>query len=63
MWTTGCSSWYLDADGNPELWPWTAGRHRQMLRAPVDEDFLITNEADGANAVDPEEVGADAVEA
>jgi cation diffusion facilitator CzcD-associated flavoprotein CzcO len=31
VWVTGCESWYLDADGDPELWPWTPARHRRML--------------------------------
>jgi hypothetical protein len=42
VWVTGCRSWYLGADGVPELWPWTPGRHRSMLREPVRSDF-ITN--------------------
>jgi hypothetical protein len=32
VWTTGCTSWYLGQDGNPELWPWTPDRHRARLR-------------------------------
>ena len=39
VWTTGCNSWYLGADGVPELWPWSPGRHRAMLREPVREDY------------------------
>ena len=31
VWATGCNSWYLGADGLPELWPWVAQRHRRML--------------------------------
>jgi len=31
VWTTGCTSWYLGQDGNPELWPWTPDRHRARL--------------------------------
>jgi cation diffusion facilitator CzcD-associated flavoprotein CzcO len=31
VWTTGCNSWYLGQDGNPELWPWTPDRHRVRL--------------------------------
>jgi len=41
VWTTGCNSWYLGEDGLPELWPWTPERHREMLAAPVDEDFAV----------------------
>jgi hypothetical protein len=39
IWVTGCDSWYLDADGVPELWPWTPGRHRRMLAEPEVGDF------------------------
>jgi cation diffusion facilitator CzcD-associated flavoprotein CzcO/acetyl esterase/lipase len=41
VWVTGCNSWYLDADGDPELWPWTPARHRNMLAAPEPRDFVI----------------------
>jgi cation diffusion facilitator CzcD-associated flavoprotein CzcO len=39
VWTTGCKSWYLDADGLPSLWPWTPARHREMLAEPQLEEF------------------------
>jgi cation diffusion facilitator CzcD-associated flavoprotein CzcO len=39
VWTTGCQSWYLDADGLPEVWPWEAKRHREMLAEPEPRDF------------------------
>jgi cation diffusion facilitator CzcD-associated flavoprotein CzcO len=39
VWATGCTSWYLDADGRPELWPWSPARHRAMLREPVPAHF------------------------
>jgi cation diffusion facilitator CzcD-associated flavoprotein CzcO len=41
VWVTGCKSWYLDADGLPEAWPWTPGRHRAMLREPELADFAL----------------------
>lgn len=41
VWATGCRSWYLGKDGLPELWPWSPGRHRAMLREPELEDFEI----------------------
>jgi cation diffusion facilitator CzcD-associated flavoprotein CzcO len=43
VWVTGCHSWYLDADGDPELWPWTPARHRSMLAAPEPSDFVSNN--------------------
>jgi len=39
VWATGCTSWYLDAAGRPELWPWSPARHRAMLREPVRSHF------------------------
>lgn len=42
VWTTGCNSWYLGADGLPELWPWTPARHREMLASPVYKDFEVS---------------------
>jgi len=34
IWVTGCSSWYLDEDGVPILWPWTARRFHKEMRHP-----------------------------
>ncbi|HTX46190.1 MAG TPA: hypothetical protein VMD48_07930, partial [Solirubrobacteraceae bacterium] len=37
VWHTGCTSWYLDANGNdPNQWPWTwsAYRRRTATLAP-----------------------------
>lgn len=45
VWVTGCRSWYLDEEGLPELWPWTPARHREMLEAPVEDDWLTTTRA------------------
>lgn len=42
VWATGCRSWYLGADGRPELWPWSAARHREMLQQPEPADFVST---------------------
>jgi len=41
VWASGCKSWYLDAAGNPELWPWSPRRHREMLQAPIPGDFAM----------------------
>ena len=38
VWATGCTSWYLGADGLPELWPWTPDRHRAQLTAQPSRD-------------------------
>ncbi|MTD47746.1 hypothetical protein GKE82_26465 [Conexibacter sp. W3-3-2] len=39
VFASGCVSWYLDADGVPEVWPWSPARHRAMLRRPELQDF------------------------
>ncbi len=41
VWATGCSSWYLGADGQPELFPWAPEHHRELLGSIRDEDFSI----------------------
>lgn len=38
---SGCSSWYLGPDGAPEIWPWTPDDHREMLRAPAFDEWII----------------------
>ncbi len=45
IWTAGCSSWYLGADGTPEMWPWTAEHHGEVLRTPVPGDWELTRAA------------------
>ncbi|WP_354701640.1 putative monooxygenase [Paraconexibacter sp. AEG42_29] len=42
VWATGCQSWYLGADGLPELWPWTPDLHRARLRQVEPADYEIT---------------------
>jgi cation diffusion facilitator CzcD-associated flavoprotein CzcO len=42
VWTTGCDSWYIGQDGQPELFPWTPDRHRALLRDVRSEDFETT---------------------
>jgi cation diffusion facilitator CzcD-associated flavoprotein CzcO len=42
VWTTGCSSWYLDASGVPAAWPWTIARFRGELAAPKLAAFEMT---------------------
>ncbi|MFZ1161240.1 flavin-containing monooxygenase [Mycobacterium sp.] len=36
VWASGCTSWYLGADGLPELWPWTPNEYRRRLAAAPD---------------------------
>lgn len=34
VWATGCTSWYIGADGLPSVWPWPASHHRRILQEP-----------------------------
>lgn len=53
VWTTGCTSWYLGADGLPELWPWTPARYRARLGEPpaLDDYDLRSRRAVSARKV------------
>jgi cation diffusion facilitator CzcD-associated flavoprotein CzcO len=39
VWVTGCNSWYLDKDGVPNTWPWTARRFHKEMRRPQLSDY------------------------
>jgi cation diffusion facilitator CzcD-associated flavoprotein CzcO len=39
IWRSGCSSWYLDADGVPAVWPWTFDRFREEMAKPRLSDY------------------------
>ncbi|MGI9431266.1 MAG: flavin-containing monooxygenase [Myxococcota bacterium] len=41
VWVTGCNSWYLDPNGVPTLWPWSAKRFHQVMRHPEWTDFEL----------------------
>jgi cation diffusion facilitator CzcD-associated flavoprotein CzcO len=41
VWVTGCRSWYLDDRGIPAVWPWTFTRFREVMAAPVLEDYEL----------------------
>jgi hypothetical protein len=45
VWVSGCNSWYLDADGTPTLWPWSARRFHQVMRRPKFADFELIDAA------------------
>lgn len=44
VWVTGCNSWYLDSDGVPNTWPWTARRFHREMRRPDLSDFDLREE-------------------
>ena len=39
IWVSGCNSWYIDPEGSPTLWPWSAKRFHQVLRRPDFSDY------------------------
>jgi len=39
-WVGGCSSWYLDKDGDPILWPYTWQRWVNEMKEPAMEDLM-----------------------
>lgn len=41
IWSSGCNSWYLDADGVPAVWPWSFDRLRQEMATPRVADFEL----------------------
>jgi cation diffusion facilitator CzcD-associated flavoprotein CzcO len=41
VWVTGCNSWYLDANGVPNTWPWSARRFHQEMRKLSLADFEL----------------------
>ena len=50
IWAAGCSSWYLGSDGTPELWPWTAQHHGEVLRTPEPGDWELARVEEQAAA-------------
>lgn len=34
VWSSGCSSWYLDSTGVPITWPWTYDHFREVTKTP-----------------------------
>ena len=40
VWVGGCNSWYLDADGDPALWPYTWEQWKREMAEPDFDDFL-----------------------
>ncbi|MGH9017072.1 MAG: flavin-containing monooxygenase [Acidimicrobiales bacterium] len=41
IWSTGCSSWYLDDRGVPAVWPWPFSQFRTEMAAPKWDAFDV----------------------
>ncbi len=39
IWSSGCTSWYLDENGIPTAWPWTFDRFREEMAGPRLTDY------------------------
>lgn len=41
MWASGCNSYYLDQNGNPNVWPGSVDSYRQSMFAPIMNEFIF----------------------
>jgi cation diffusion facilitator CzcD-associated flavoprotein CzcO len=39
VFASGCKSWYLDAEGVPQTWPWSYDHFTEVMAAPRLEDY------------------------
>ena len=42
VFASGCSSWYLDKDGVPQVWPWSYDYFREVMARPDLRDYELT---------------------
>lgn len=42
IWSSGCQSWYIDKNGVPSLWPWSAAKFESDLAEPDLEEFRLS---------------------
>lgn len=43
VFASGCSSWYLDAEGVPQVWPWTYAYFTEVMGNPELADYGLTS--------------------
>ena len=41
VFASGCKSWYLGADGVPQVWPWSFAHFTEVMAAPKVEDYAL----------------------
>lgn len=41
VFASGCKSWYLDADGVPQVWPWSWAHFTDVMQAPDFKDYEL----------------------
>ncbi|HKY92108.1 MAG TPA: NAD(P)/FAD-dependent oxidoreductase [Nevskiaceae bacterium] len=44
QWVTGCSSWYLDKNGLPRMYPFTPDQYRIDMSNPDVSEFVVTSD-------------------
>lgn len=42
VWSSGCQSWYIDKNGIPSLWPWSAAKFDSDLAEPDLDEFRLS---------------------
>lgn len=55
VFASGCSSWYLDKNGVPQVWPWSWDYFLEVMAAPRLEDYTF---APGSHLVVPVDAAA-----
>ncbi len=46
VWVGGCQSWYMDADGDPAMWPYSWKQWVKEMDAPMMGDFNLSRKQD-----------------
>ena len=41
VFATGCKSWYLNAKGVPQVWPWSYAHFVEVMSAPRMDDYVL----------------------
>ena len=53
VWVGGCNSWYLDADGDPAMWPYSWKRWEEEMDEPILAHFRQQEDAEQAPVQEP----------
>ena len=53
VWTSGCDSWYLDADGDSQAWPDRWQKYVASMEHPDFNDYVANNKIQEDAAVEP----------
>lgn len=41
IWASGCNSYYLDQNGNPNVWPGTVASYRETMQSPSMNEYIL----------------------